>query len=727
VGLLDQLMNLAGELVLSRNQLVQMINTRDVHNLESVSARLDQVTSELQEAIMQTRMQPIGTLFNRFPRIVRDLSGKLGKQCDLSIEGKDVELDKSIIEVIGDPLTHLIRNAVDHGIESPQTRAARGKNPVGMVTMRAYHQAGKVNIAISDDGGGIDVEKLKAKAVSKGMITPERARELGDREVMQLIFAPGFSTAEKVTDVSGRGVGMDVVRTNIEKLGGTVEIDSRMNEGTTIKITLPLTLAIIPSLIVRCDDDRFAIPQVNIKELVRIKAAEVAGRIERIKDAEVLRLRGNLLPLVRLSKAVGLQSRYLDPVTNELCRNRRENLIDGRIDPDSPGDHPPVADERRDNTSAGALNIIVVENGNLRYGIIVDGLHDSEEIVVKPLGRHMKNVRCLAGATILGDGRVALILDIVGIALQCQLSEPDAEQTEAGSEDAARADAEAQFVLLFTNDPSEQFGVSMTLISRIERIRSEQIDSVGGQEVLQYRGTSLPLLSLEKHVKARPRPEQPQVYVIVFRLGRSRQEFGLIAPTLVDIREVSTQVDTVTFRESGVLGSLVVDDRTTRLIDLSELARTAHPEWFTDTQAASTAAATDGTRRILFAEDSAFFRKQVAGFLSDHGYVVVACEDGLDAWNTLDRSETPFDLIVTDIEMPNLDGYELTRRAKNDPRFARIPVIAVTSLAGQENMEKGSEVGIDEYQIKLDREQLIAAVGRLLAQAAVSGSAAAIV
>ncbi|HPD30402.1 MAG TPA: chemotaxis protein CheW [Phycisphaerae bacterium] len=720
VGLLDHLMNLAGELVLSRNQLVQTINNRETRNLESVSARLDQVTSELQEAIMQTRMQPIGTVFNKFPRIVRDLSGKLGKQCDLTIEGKDVDLDKSILETIGDPLTHLIRNSVDHGIEAPQERTSKGKNPIGRISLRAFHQAGKVNIEISDDGAGIDVNKIKTKAVSKGLISTERAREMTDREALSLIFLPGFSLAEKVTDVSGRGVGMDVVRTNIERLGGTVEIESRVNSGTTIRISLPLTLAIIPSLIVRCGEERFAIPQVNINELVRIKAGDVKSRIEHIKNAEVLRLRGNLLPLVRLSRALGLQSKYLDPVPSELKDDRRKNLADRRADEEHPTEvEARSGQERRQDTTAGALNIIVVETGQLRYGLVVDGLHDSEEIVVKPLGRHMKGVRCLAGATILGDGHVALILDIAGIAAQCAIEMPEEHGATARAEESAAQKAEHQTALLFTNDPSEQFGVSMSLISRIERIRAEQIDSVGGQEVLQYRGSSLPLLSLDKLIKAKPRPEQPHMYVIVFHLIGQRQEIGLIAPNLVDIREISTDIDVVTFREPGVLGSLVIDEKTTRLIDLSELARAAHGEWFSQQQQA---AATDAGRRILFAEDSAFFRKQVAGFLSEAGYEVQACEDGLVAWNAIQQSAEPFDLVVTDIEMPNMDGYELTRKIKNDQRFANIPVIAVTSLAGQENIQKGGEVGIDEYQIKLDRDQLIAAVTRLIKRSATAVS-----
>ena len=393
VSVLDSLMNLAGELVLSRNQLLQAVGSTERSGLDSVAARVDQVTSELQEAIMQTRMQAVGTVFNKFPRTVRDLSNQLGKQCELTLEGEDVELDKSVIEAIGDPLTHLVRNAVDHGIESPQVRTAAGKPPVGRIVLRAFHQAGKVNISISDDGAGIDIARLKEKAIGRGLLTPERAAQISDREAVRLIFHPGFSLAKEVTGVSGRGVGMDVVKTNVERLGGTVGIDTRLGEGTTIEVHLPLTLAIIPSLIVRCGGERFAIPQASISELVRVKAQEAASRIERVKNAEVFRLRGSLLPLIRLNAALGLT--------------------------------PPAQ-----ASTTAASNIIVVEAGHLRYGLVVDGLHDSEEIVVKPLGRHMQSSRCLAGATILGDGKIALILDITGIASQVRLTLPEDDGLE---------------------------------------------------------------------------------------------------------------------------------------------------------------------------------------------------------------------------------------------------------------------------------------------------------
>ena len=671
VDVLDRLMNLAGELVLARNQLLQVVNGLKNSTLSTVGSRLNQVTSELQETIMQTRLQAVGTVFSRFPRIVRDLSLALGKECQLLVEGQEVEVDKSILQAITDPLTHLVRNSVDHGIEMPDLRMKHRKSPQGKVSLRAFHQAGKVHIVVSDDGKGMDANRLREKAVAAGVLHQEEARLLSDREALQLIFRPGFSTAERVTEVSGRGVGMDVVKTNIERLGGTVSVETQLGHGTTVHLMLPLTLAIIPSLIVRAGDGRYAIPQASIRELVRVKGSEAAKRIERIKRAQVFRLRGSLLPLVQLSSALG-----------------------------APPD-PAAA------TSARAMSIVVVEAGHLRYGLVVDGLCDSEEIVVKPLGRHMKSCACLAAATILGDGKMALILDIAGIASHCQLAMPSEEA--AGDQSGAAFASETQSLLMFSNDPSEFFGIPMELVARIERISASQVDTVGGQQILQYRGGTLPLVSLEQHIRCQPRPEKEKLYVVVFTAGS--REVGILVPELLDIRAVPTQVDTATFREPGIIGSLVYENMTLRLLDLHELAHKAFPGWF-DSQPAVVASAGPAPK-ILLAEDSDFFRAQLVRFLEAEGYEVQGCEDGAVAYRTLQEPGSHFDLVVTDIEMPNMTGIELARRIRQDLGLD-LPIVAVSSLAGDDDIRLGREVGVSEYHVKLDRDQLMVTVARLL-------------
>ncbi|MDZ4781613.1 MAG: hybrid sensor histidine kinase/response regulator [Planctomycetia bacterium] len=679
VGLLDRLMNLAGELVLSRNQLLQAVNSLGRPEVETISSRLDQVTSELQEAVMQTRMQPLANVFSRFPRLVRDLSAKLGKQCDLNISGKDVEVDKSIIEAIGDPLVHLVRNSLDHGVELPDVRSRKGKKPIGAIALEASHQAGRVLIVVRDDGAGIDPIRLRSKAVSKGILTAELAAALSDEDAVNLIFHPGFSTAETITDVSGRGVGMDVVKSNITKLGGTVEVVSELGRGTTILVKLPLTLAIIPSLIVHSGNAPFAISQASIVELVRVSANEADKRISTINGSEVLKLRGRLLPLVRLGKILA----------NAEQRQARMDLDESR--------------------TPRNLDIIVVDAGAVRYGLIVDGLQDSEEIVVKPLGRHLKGSICLAGATILGDGRVAFILDANGIAAYAELQRSDSQAEQ--DEDASGSGAEeTQAALMLTNGPEEYFAIPMAVIKRLERVQKEQVHEVGGQRLLEYEKETLTLLALDDLIRAEPRPDQAWLYVVVFEAGG--REIGLIVPKLVEIRQLSTNVDFRTLREPGVIGSLVVDRRTVRLLDVHELASKGCPQL---TVPAEEEGLEDVRElRIMLVEDSNFFRTQVSHFLETLGHDVVAFEDGQAAWEALQDPKRQVDLVVTDIEMPRMNGFELCRRIKTDARFDGLPVIALTSLAGEDDVAHGREVGIDDYQVKMDRDKLLTAVRRLL-------------
>ncbi|MGE4519903.1 MAG: chemotaxis protein CheW [Desulfobacteraceae bacterium] len=730
VNLLDSLMTLAGELVLSRNQLVQGLNSSNQHNIESASQRIDMITSELQEAIMQTRMQPISNVFNKFNRVVRDLSKTLGKEIDLVLEGKDVELDKTIIEAINDPLTHLVRNSVDHGIEMPEAREIAGKSPTGTISLKAYHEAGQVNIEIEDDGGGIDPERIASVAVKKGVITEQDVNLLSAKDKMNLIFAPGFSTAEQVTDVSGRGVGMDVVKSNLEKLGGIIDIDSKKGRGTSIKIKLPLTLAIIPSQIISTGNEKYAIPQVNLDELLRIPAGQIKEKIEKVGDAAVVRLRGTLLPLIRLSDVLGIKRTFTDPETGEEKPDRRYNIADRRskdLFAQSPGDDSLSEEEIQRRTdfdrryhAKSAINIAVVSAGTYRYGLIVDELMDSEEIVVKPLGKHLKNCKGYAGATIMGDGRVALIIDVASIAEMSHLSTSSsskklAEEKEKMEKSSDKLKEHAS-LLLFRNTQEEQFAVPLNLVQRIERIKSKDVELVGGQRVVQYRGGSLPLHELGEVANVKPLPDSEQVEVIVFKL--TGKEVGLMVHPPVDAVDVVLNIDAQTLKQPGIMGSIIINNMTTLMVDVYSFFKTLHPDWYNETETSSAVNKKEsmdpGSIKILFAEDSSFFRNQVRGFLEEDGYDVTIAEDGEVAWNIISTGETDYNLILTDLEMPNMDGFELTSKIKKDERFSEIPVVALTSLAGEGDIAKGRSVGIDDYQIKLDREKLLETIRNYL-------------
>ncbi|MEM9586624.1 MAG: chemotaxis protein CheW [Planctomycetota bacterium] len=680
VRVLDRLMNLAGELVLSRNQLLRVLGeqTRNSSNLDSIAGGLDQVTTELQETIMQTRMQPIGNVFNKFPRVIRDLSSTLGKNISLKMEGTEVETDKTIVEAIADPLTHLVRNSCDHGIEDPNTRTAAGKPPGGNVFLRAFHQAGKVVIEIVDDGAGMDPAKLRTKAIDKGVITAEAASQMDDRDAVNLIFAPGFSTAEAVTDVSGRGVGMDVVRTNIEKLGGAVEVESKLGKGSTIRITLPLTLAIVPAMIVSADGTPYALPQSNIVELVQTGGSE--KRVERVSNAEVLRLRGSLLPLVRLRAALGL------PIMDE---------------------------EGLDATKEQQL--VVVEAGRNRFAVAVDRVLDSEEIVVKPLGRHLSSLPLLAGSTILGDGRVAMILDAAGIANQTEMSTDGESRADVEISESTEAEqGDMQRLVLLSVSDSDHFAVSMDVVSRIERVKADAIDWVGERRALQYRGGTLPLLGLEEAISVSEIEETDFIHIVVFKVYG--QEAGLIAPRLDDIRDCDISKSTDTCGQPGVAGVAVIEERTTRILDLYGISEIARPEWF-ERKMGEHGHDDEEPRdlRILVAEDSPFFRNFLVNTLVGEGYKVTAAEDGEECWSVLCDTPNDFDLLMTDIEMPELDGFGLTRRVREDGRFGSLPIIALSSLADDASVQKGLDVGVNDYQVKMNKPELLASILKLTA------------
>jgi two-component system, chemotaxis family, sensor kinase CheA len=696
VSLLEDLMNLAGELVLSRNQLMQAISSNAIHQIEVAGQRIDLVTSELQETIMLTRMQTVGNIFNKFPRVVRDLARNLGKEIDLQLEGNDVELDKTIIEGLGDPLTHLVRNSADHGIEMPDVRVAAGKPAMGTIVLKAYHEAGQVIIEIVDDGGGLNTDKIVAKALSRGLISPDQAKSMSDKEKANLIFLPGLSTAEQVTDVSGRGVGMDVVKSNLDQLGGQVDIETERGKGTTIRIKLPLTLAIIPSLLVSVGQERYAIPQVNVDELLRIPVDQITERVELVGDAEVLLLRGELIPLLYLSNVLGLDASSCESsqMVGEILRGEKS-----------------IVEIQEAGCAVADVNLVVVSAGQFRYGLVVDQLHDSVEIVVKPLGRHFKDCQGYAGATIMGDGHVALILDVAGLGRLGDLSLSIAREKQQVTKEAeATTGQEKLSLFVFRNTPQEYCAVPLDLVARVELIDAAEIEEVGGRRVIKYRGGTLPVFSLDQATNVNMLDISGEVIVIVFLMAG--HEIGLLAKPPVDAIEAQVAIDSFTLKQPGISGSAVIGDNTTLIVDIYELIQTVQPEWFAVRGSIEIAddAGEVGVPHLLLVEDSDFFRNQVKKFIEDDGYAIDVAEDGAVAWNMLNADPSRYDLVVTDIEMPNMDGFELSRRIRQDQRFSLVPIIALTSLAGDEDVARGKAAGIDDYQVKLDKERLLQSI-----------------
>ena len=713
VGLLETLMNLAGEMILSRNQLHDAIARNDNRSLSVADQRLNLVTSELQDAIMQTRLQPIGNVFAKFPRVVRDLANLLHKEVQLDLRGHDVAMDKSLIEGLSDPLTHMVRNAVDHGIGTPDERLRAGKKRQGTVRLEARHEAGQVVVEIADDGQGIDAQRIGQSALAKGLITPEKLASLSEQDRLALIFLPGLSTAVQVTDVSGRGVGMDVVKTNLDRLGGKMEIQSVVGKGTLFRIKLPLTLAIIPSLIVSVEQERFAIPQVSVEELLHIRAQDLKDRIEMIGGAEVLLLRERILPLLRFADLLGLatngRSAGLRPGANPKPGQS------AKLEPAGPEAGAPG-----ESTAAGpaSLEIAVVTTGSMTYGLVVGAFHDTEEIVVKPLGRHLKGLREYAGATILGDGRVALILDVAGLAAKADLAAvADHESDEEGRAAAAKT---THSLLLFHNAPDELCAAPLDIVLRIERIKPEQVETMGGRRTMQYRGAALPLVTLADVAQVKSIGDAKDLAVIVSSVhGR---EVGLLGAMPVDVIETQSVIDLTTHRQKGLAGSAIINQRTALIADLPELVDAAYPDWRAALPELPAACIARKGFVVLLAEDSDFFRAQVKRYLEDDGEVVLDAPDGESAWELLLEHLDEVQAVITDIEMPRLTGLGLTQRIRADARTAKLPVIGISSLASEEDIARGKAAGMDDYQVKLDRDLLLVSVRAFANQPAVAQS-----
>src|SRR5580658_1024988 len=571
VSQLDRLMNRMGELVLLRNQIVQFTNSSQDRGLLATSQRLNLLTTELQEGVMKTRMQPIGNIWSKFPRTVRDVATGCGKQVRIEMEGEETELDKTIIEAIKDPLTHIVRNSVDHGIEDPAVRTAAGKNPEGRLFLRAFHEGGQVNIEISDDGTGLNLDTIRNKAIEKGLITVDQAARMTDREITNLIWLPGFSTAEKVSNVSGRGVGMDVVKTNIEKIGGTVDLQSKPGQGSTVRMKIPLTLAIIPALIVTSAGDRYAIPQVSLLELVRLEGEQARKEIEFVNGAPVYRLRGHLLPLAYLNRELKVDTpARQDPPINQVV---------GGPDSSMAGDNLTANVERKVLESQTA-NIVVLRADDQHFGLVVDEINDTEEIVVKPLSKQLKSINTFAGATIMGDGKVALILDVLGVAQRANVlrevrdhavADKDGKQMLGGAEGNQR-----NALLLFQYGANGRMAIDLSLVARLEEFPRDTIEIAGDQEVVQYRGQIMPLIRvsdvLESKCRTAPEASEDSLQVVVYaNQGRS---VGLVVDRILDIVEESFVLQRQA-RRTGMLGSAVIQKRVTDILDVPGLIAAA--------------------------------------------------------------------------------------------------------------------------------------------------------
>jgi len=541
VDVLDALMRLAGELVLTRNQLMRGVGALADPALSRTAQRLNVITTDLQESIMKTRMQPIDHLWSKLPRVVRDLGSQCGRQVRLTMTGQDTELDRALLEAIKDPLTHLVRNAIDHGIEAPEVRAAAGKPAEGTLSLRAYHNSGQVVIEVADDGAGIEIDKLAAKAVERGLRTSAELAAMNDADLLQLVFAPGFSTAKEVTKVSGRGVGMDVVKTNIEAIGGTIELDSTPGTGTTCRLRVPLTLAIVPALTIECGDERYAVPQVSLLELVALDEAHATSAVEEVAGAPVYRLRGALLPLIDLAEVLGLRT-------------------------------------AAESAHRGNQVIAVLQAGARRFGLLVDRVVNTEEIVVKALSPRLKTIGVYSGATILGDGKVALILDVQNLARRALRADASEHLDEAYAASNAHSDGSTERLLIAGVGGGRRVAIPMSMVTRLEMIAADRIESVGSREVVQYRGQIIPLMRLARYLGTFAEEERPELPVAVY--SRGGHSVAIVMDEIIDIVEQHEPIRS-DIQDHGFVGSVVVKDQIIGLLDVENTILAADPDFFT--------------------------------------------------------------------------------------------------------------------------------------------------
>lgn len=664
VDTLDRLMTMVSELVLTRNQLTDTVRKTGDETFQLPLQRLTHVTAELQEGVMKARMQPIGAAWRAFPRLVRDLSADLGKKIELVMEGGDAELDRQVLDLIKDPLTHMVRNCADHGLEGPAERVAARKSETGTIRLSAFHQGGYVIVEICDDGRGLNPDKIRKKAVANGLTTQAEAERMTDQQVYRFIFAPGFSTADKVTNVSGRGVGLDVVRANVELIGGSIDLKSAPGAGTTFIIRIPLTLAIISALTVVAGADAYAIPQLAVLELVHA-GARGEHRIEKVGDARLLRLRDQLLPLVGLKSLLGGDSVEADFDDNAL--------------------------------------VVVAQSSDEAFGIVVDEVLHTEEIVVKPMASRLKHIPLFAGTTILGDGSVVLILDPNGLAQSVSETARDARVATSEEQSGKVGESSVVPMLVFRAGAGAPKAAPLALLTRLEMIESSKIEIADGRHVVQYRGSLMPLIRASDDLMLNQTGEQP---LLVF--SDDGRWVGLIVDEILDIVEERIEIG-LGSSSIGTQGTAVIAGKATEILDVGYYLTLAFDDWLSRKDRMQE---TTPQTRILLVDDSSFFRNMLAPALTASGYRVTPVDGGAAALALVQEGKR-FDIVVSDIEMPEMDGFGLAAALRSEPATAQIPIVALSSLTAPEVIQRAYQSGFSDYVAKFDRPGLVATLNAL--------------
>ncbi len=666
---LDNLMTLISELVLTRNQLLQIMQSSADSYYNIPLSRLSYITTELQEEVMKTRMQTIENAWATFPRLIHDLEHFLSKKIKLVQKGGDTELDRQVLELIKDPLTHMIRNSADHGLESSADRLCVGKPEYGTITLNAFHEGGQIVIEVSDDGAGIDPIKLKEKLVQKGLATSEDTDAMSDWHVINQIFKPGFSTAELVTHLSGRGVGMDVVKSNIEKLGGVIDLRSNVGEGTHFTIKIPLTLTIIPALIFKVRGERFAIHQLIVSELVRISKRS-SYQIEYINKTPILRLRNGLLPLVFLDELLNLDKSGKSGSEHECC-------------------------------------VIVVHIGMTVFGLVVDYVFDTQEIVVKPLSRLLNNTRFFSGSTILGDGGIVLIIDPNSIAYQ--FKEVTAKESDHIVDNFHFKTAKDKTFLLVFRVNGAYFAVPLALVSRIAEIHYEKLEYVNETWMIHYQEHLLPVIKFDGNWTIDDMHVGKDIKAPMLIFNDHGHAVGIVIDEILNIIEEKMDIE-LTHQKDGSLGTSIICGKTTSIVDCEYYLKKAFPNWFEHRDLSTKKNARK--MRLLFVDDSSFFRNLILPVLTLSGFEVMTAINGREALQICsERSD--FDIIVTDIEMPEMNGADFIKEIRKRDAFKNMVVVALTSCAEKEDVERCLSYGFNFHFAKTQQKELLEGLARI--------------